>query len=72
MAGISKKENQMEKPICKLVGTDGNVFAIIGKVAQTLRRAGQADKAKEFSDKAMNAGSYSEVLRMTFDYVEVE
>jgi len=62
----------MEKPVCKLVGTDGNVFSIIGKVVQSLRRAGQADKAKEFSDKAMNAGSYSDVLAMTFDYVKVE
>jgi hypothetical protein len=66
------RNTKMEKPVCKLVGTDGNVFSIIGNVSRVLKRAGQADKAKEFQDKAMGAGSYSEVLRMTFDYVEVE
>lgn len=28
----------MSKPICKLIGTDGNVFAIIGKVSKCLKR----------------------------------
>ena len=62
----------MEKPTCKLIGTDGNVFSIIGKVSAVLKRAGQADKAKEFTEKAFNAGSYDEVLAMLDDYVEVE
>jgi hypothetical protein len=62
----------MEKPICKLVGTDGNVFSIIGNVSRVLKRAGQADKAKEFTEKAFKAGSYDEVLTMLHDYVEVE
>jgi hypothetical protein len=60
------------KPTCKLVGTDGNVFAIIGKVSSTLKKAGLADKAKEFTSKAFTAGSYDEVLAMCFDYVDVE
>ena len=60
------------KPACKLIGEDGNVFAIIGNVSRTLRRAGMADKAKEFSAKAMNSGSYDEVLRLCMEYVDVE
>ena len=61
-----------EKPTCALIGTDGNAFAIIGKVSKTLKRAGMPEKAKEFKDRAMSASSYDEVLAMTFDYVDVE
>ena len=62
----------MDKPVCKLTGVDGNVFVIIGKVSGTLRRAGLPDQAKEFAEKAMGSGSYDEVLRLCFEYVEVE
>jgi hypothetical protein len=62
----------MNKPVCKLVGTDGNVFAIIGTVAKTLKRAGLHDKAKEFTTNAMNSESYDDVLCLCFEYVEVE
>jgi hypothetical protein len=58
-------------PKCELIGHDGNVFNIIGKVASTLSRAGQKDKAKEWSRRAMSAGSYDEVLAMLHEYVEV-
>ena len=70
--GTEEPFPESPKPVCKLVGTDGNVFAIIGKVKDTLRRAGQKDKAEEFQQRATNAGSYDEVLAMLFDYVEVE
>lgn len=60
-----------EKPECKLVGTDGNVFAIIGAVSAALKKAGQRVQAKEFTEKAFKAGSYDEVLVLTMDYVEV-
>ena len=60
------------KPECKLSGTDGNVFAIIGKVSRSLKQAGQPEKAKEFTEKAFKSGSYDAVLQLCFDYVEVE
>ena len=59
-----------EKPECELIGTDGNVFAIIGKVSHTLKRAGQREQAQEFTDKAMKCGSYDEVLQLLMEYVE--
>jgi hypothetical protein len=59
------------KPICKLVGTDGNVFAVIGKVSSALKKAGQEDQASEFTAKAFQAGSYDEVLQLVMEYVEV-
>jgi hypothetical protein len=63
---------EITKPTVKLIGTDGNVFSIIGKVSRALKQAGQETKAKEFCSKAMNAKSYDEVLQMMFDYVEVK
>ena len=61
-----------EKPKCKLSGTDGNVFAVIGKVEKALKKAGQEDKAKEFTEKAFDSDSYDEVLSLTHDYVDVQ
>ena len=62
----------MIKPKCRLSGVDGNVFMVIGTVSRALKRAGQHDKAKEFSSKAMNSDSYDAVLQLCFDYVDVE
>lgn len=62
----------MEKPICILTGQDGNVFNVIGLVSRTLKRAGQADKAREFVDRATKSKSYDDVLALCWDYVEVE
>ena len=59
------------KPKVKLVGTDGNVFSIIGRVSRALKDAKQPDRATEFCQKAMTAHSYDEVLRLCFDYVDV-
>ena len=65
------KTTTLIKPKCKLVGTDGNVFSIIGKVRDSLRNAGLRDKADEFSSKAMKQHSYDDVLSLCFEYVEV-
>ena len=61
-----------DKPICKLVGTDGNVFAIIGNVSKTLKRAGMTESANEFTSKAFSSESYDEVLRLCEEFVEIE
>jgi len=59
------------RPACKLVGKDGNVFSIIGRVRQALKKAGQEDRAREFVEKAFRAKSYNEVLALCGDYVDV-
>jgi len=56
----------------KLVGEDGNVFNIIGKVSRELKKAGFKDEAKEFQERAFKSKSYDEVLQLVFEYVEVE
>ncbi len=64
------------KPHCQLTGpegVDGNVFSIIGRVTQVLKKAGMKDKADEFRNKAMSGDfDYYEILgRLVNYYVEV-
>jgi len=68
--GSSESKNS-ELPKCKLVGTDGNVFAVIGTVMRALRMAGLRDRATEFSKRAMACRSYDDVLGLCFEFVDV-
>jgi len=70
-AGPDRAGSKPPKPPCKLVGTDGNVFAVIGRVKQALKKAGQDEQASEFVQKAFAAKSYDEVLALCMDYVDV-
>lgn len=60
------------KPVCKLIGEDGNVFNLIGKASNVLKRNGLNDQAKEMTDRIMNCGSYDEALNIISEYVEIE
>ena len=59
------------KPKCKLVGTDGNVFSLIGLASKALRKAGLPEKAKEMSTKIFACGSYGEALSIMDEYVDI-
>ena len=61
----------IEKPIVKLIDTNGNAFAIMGRVKNALFKAG-ADK--EYVDKYLKEamfGDYDNLLCVTMDYVHV-
>ena len=60
-----------DKPECELIGTDGNIFAIMGKVRNVLKAAGMREEAREYTDKVTSCGSYDEALQITMEYVEV-
>lgn len=60
------------KPKCKLIGEDGNIFFILGRVGRVLKDNGMTDKAKECIDRVMAAGSYEQALGIIMEYVEVE
>jgi len=58
------------KVYVKLVGEDGNAFAIMGRVAREMRRAKWTpEEIKEYQDKAMS-GDYDHLLATTMEYVE--
>jgi len=59
------------KPTVKLIGEDGNAFAILGLVTRALKKAG-ADK--EYTDQYFNdaiAGDYDQLLYVTMEYVDI-
>lgn len=62
---------QVVKPQAKVIGEDGNVFVLMGICSKALKRANQADKAKEMSEKIFNAGDYDESLRIMGEYCEL-
>lgn len=60
----------MDKPRVKLVGTDGNIFAVVGRCKQALEQAGLQDQAKELAERVFKATSYDEALGICQEYVE--
>jgi hypothetical protein len=61
----------VSKPFVQLTGRDSNAFSIIGACSKALKRAGQEDKAKEFTTKAFNAASYEAILSLAMEYCYV-
>ncbi len=59
------------KPTVKLIDTNGNAFAIIGRVKKALLDAG-ADKeyVLKYQNEVMS-GDYNNLLCVTMDYVHV-
>lgn len=55
----------------KLVGHDGNAFAILGRVREALRKAQvPADEQQKFMDEAMS-GDYNNLLVTCMKWVKV-
>jgi hypothetical protein len=54
----------------RLVGTDGNAFALMGKVCAALRKGNRSDLVSEFQKEAMS-GDYDHLLTTCCEYVEV-
>jgi len=65
------KGEKREKPAVRLVGEDGNAFAIMGRVTRALRKAGYAsDDVSEYRREAMS-GDYNNLLSVTMRWVDV-
>ena len=65
------KDEPKLKPIIRLIGHDGNAFAILGKVKRALVQAGMNEKVEGFIQKA-TAGNYHHLLATVMEYCEVE
>ena len=62
----------MNKPKCKLIGTDGNVFALVGRVIQSLKKSDHPEKVQEFQNKLFLCKSYEEALALMCEYVDIK
>jgi hypothetical protein len=60
-----------EKPVVKLVGTDGNAFSIMGKTINALRKAGADEEFIAQYKKEAISGNYNNVISTTIKYCEV-
>jgi len=55
----------------KLIGEDGNAFAILGNVRRAMREAGVPNEViSEYFEKAMS-GDYNNLLKVTSEYVKI-
>ena len=69
---VSKEQSVPKRPKMKLVGEDGNIFAILGRASRLLKRNGQAEQAEEMSNRVYHSGDYYKALNIISEYVETE
>lgn len=59
------------KPQCKLIGEDGNIFNLVGIASRTLKNNGKETEVEKMRSKVFASGSYEEALSVIGDYVEI-
>lgn len=68
---IEDSEIQKNKrPKCPIIGSDGNIFNIMGIVSRTLRQNDMPEEAKEMRSRVTSSGSYEKALGIIMEYVE--
>ena len=65
------KMKQNRKPKCPMIGSDGNVFNLIGLAQKSLLAVNEEDSAKELQERVFQSASYDEALNIMQEYVEV-
>lgn len=68
----SQEHPASKRPKMKLVGMDGNIFAILGRASRLLKENGQPEQAKEMSNRVYQYGNYHKALNIISEYVETE
>lgn len=62
----------IDRPECKLIGENGNIFNLIGIANRVLRNNDMRVYANEMTDRCINsAGSYDEALSIIGEYVRI-
>lgn len=62
-----------EKPKCRLIGENGNIFNLVSIAANTLRSHGFRDEAEELINRIWSgeALSYKHAINIIGEYVEI-
>jgi len=58
------------KPQMDARNLNGNIFAVVGRVSQTLKRAQMSKEADELTTKVWECKSYDEALSLCASYVD--
>lgn len=64
----SKAEPEQIKPDCPLIETNGNIFHLMGKASETLRKNGMQEQAEEMRNRIFQCQSYDSALSIIGDY----
>ena len=64
-------DNKRNKPDCKLIGEDGNIFNLMARASRTLRENDLSEEAKEMRERINSSGSYDEALCIIGEYVNI-
>ena len=64
-------DNKRNKPDCKLIGEDGNIFNLMARASRTLRGNDLPEEAKEMRERITSSGSYDEALCIIGEYVNI-
>ena len=71
--GAAVQQQEMDqRPQMKLVGHDGNIFAIMGRARKLLCKNGQRAQAEEMMDRVTSSDSYHKALNIISEYVKTE
>ena len=60
------------KPTVKLIGEDGNAYAIMGRVSNALKKAGADQEYINKYTEESTSGDYGHLLRTAMKYADVE
>lgn len=63
--------SKQKKPDCKLIGEDGNIFALIAIASRALRQNGMAEQAVEMRDRICATDNYDKALCIIGEYVNI-
>ena len=61
-----------EKPVVKLIGGDGNAFAILGTCSKAMERADWDQKQRDAVLDEMREGDYDHLLSTAMKYFDVQ
>ena len=61
----------IDRPECKLIGENGNIFNLMAIASRTLRQNDMQEQAEEMYDRIGQSGSYGEALNIIGEYVNI-
>ncbi len=65
------QQQEKQKPSAALIGSDGNIFSLMGIASQALKRSGMKDEATEMCERITSSGSYDKALAIIGEYVNI-
>ena len=57
------------KPMCPIIGANGNIFNILGIASRTLKDNGMTEEAAEMHNRVTSSGSYEQALCIITEYI---